>query len=114
MTSHIVEQKVSSDKEIKSDTKRESPTNAPISPAGSTISSKKGISLKTKKKASSINDSKAYDKTIGGKLKLKSVDFKSSKGPESDSKRERSASEQLKERIKKKSDRYAMVTFQED
>jgi len=62
----------------------------------------------------SITDTASYGKTIGGKLKLKGVEMKSTKAKGPTNATPDSASDKLKDRIKKKSDRYAMVTFHEE
>jgi len=73
----------------------------------------------TKKKA---DDSASYGKTIGGKLKLKGVEMKTSKKKKSNKGEpvqpsdttQKTPSQLLQDRIKKKSDRYAMVTLRDD
>ncbi|PRP87382.1 hypothetical protein PROFUN_01644 [Planoprotostelium fungivorum] len=63
------------------------------------------------KKPSSKDDSASYAKTVGGRLKLKGVTKGSAKGQ---AEKKDDASKKLKDRIKKKSDRYAMNTMHDD
>jgi len=65
----------------------------------------------TKKK---VDDTVAYHKTVGGRLKLKGVDLKPRKkkkalGETEEEAPQKTASELLIERAKKKSDKYCMV-----
>lgn len=75
---------------------------------------------KKKRTARPVDDSASYNRTVGGKLKLKGVEFKAKKGkkkgvvvapkqaPQAPEEK-KEATELLLERCKKKSDRYCMV-----